>query len=116
MALIALLDTSGDDAKKTARGATDRVESLESQQEQLGKRLDEVDTQVEDLAPAGDVSKLQDRLERAEKDASAAEKDAKDASDTLTDIKDRVSTLEDDAAAASDDAGTGDSNGSEPPP
>ena len=116
VALIALLDTSGDDAKKTAQGATDRIESLESQQEKLTERVDALDTQVEDLAPAGDVSKLQNRLERAEKDAAAAEKEAKDASETVTDIEDRVSTLEDDAAAADDGAGTGGSNDPEQSP
>ena len=117
VALIALLDTSGDNAQKTARGAADQAGSLERRQEQLDKRLDALDTQVEDLAPAGDVSRLQDRLARAEENAAAAKKDAKEASDKLTALGDRVGTLEDDSAG-SDDTGAPDdgSNGSVPPP
>jgi predicted nucleic acid-binding Zn-ribbon protein len=116
VALIALFDTSGDDASKTARNAADRTESLQRSQERLGERLDALDTRVGNLAPAGDVSKLENRLERAEKDASAAKKDATMATDNLTDLEDRVGTLEDDSSSNGNATGADEPNADEPGP
>ncbi len=104
VALIALLDNSGDDASKRAGSAEDQIERVERE---LDGRIDDLEAQLKDLPQSADVSKLEDRLAKAEKDASAAARDAKSAEDTATDLEDRVETLEDDAAAGGD-SGSGD--------
>ena len=101
---------------KTARDAANRGEALARRQDELGQRLDALDAQVEDLAPAGDVSKLERRLGLAETDASAATEDADKASQKLTGLEERVSGIEDDAASTEDENGVEDPGAAEPPP
>lgn len=99
--LIALLDTSADDSAKRAGHAEARVARAERV---LDKRIDDLESSLADLPQAGDVTRLQTRLARAEDDASKAAGDAKSADQKVTDLEDRVKQLEDASRAA---AGTG---------
>ncbi|MEK6229981.1 MAG: hypothetical protein AABM31_11750 [Actinomycetota bacterium] len=103
VALIALLDTSGDDAERTAAGAVDSATEVREAQGRLDKRLDELDARLGDLPQADDVSNLQTRLSKVEDDSRKASGDAGDAGDKLTALEDRVKALEDKPA---DSAGT----------
>ena len=95
VALIALLDTSGDDAERTAAGAANSATEVRAAQDKLEERLDELDSRLEDVPQAADVSNLQSRLSKVEGDAKKASTDAGNAQDKLTDLEDRVKALED---------------------
>ena len=95
VALIALLDTSGDDAERTATGAVSSAAEVREAQDGLDRRLDELDTRLGDLPQAEDVSNLQTRLSKMEADSKKALTDAGNAEDTVTDLEDRVKALED---------------------
>jgi len=115
VALIALLDTSDSDAKRTARGAADRNASLERRQQRLGKRLGALDARIGGLAPAVDVSNLEARLGRVEGAATAAKTAVEQARDELTDLGKRVGTLEDAPPSTGVETGSAEPNSSEPP-
>jgi hypothetical protein len=95
VALIALLDGSNDDAERTAGDTAGRVADL---QRSIDTRLRRLESRVEGLPQASDVSRLGDRLARVEDQASSAAKDAKSASDKVADLEGRIEVLEDDAA------------------
>jgi len=105
VALIALLDTSGDDAARTAEGAANSATQVRDAQGRLDKRLDELDARLGDLPQADDVSNLQTRLSKIEDTSKKASTDAGDAEDKLTALEDRVKALEDQPA---DSGGAGD--------
>jgi len=112
VALIALLDTSGDDAERTATGAASSAAEVRQAQDRLDKRLDELDGRLADLPQADDVSNLQTRLSKIEGDAKKASTDAGNADDKLTDLEDRVKAIED---APADSGGTGADSTTDPP-
>ena len=98
VALIALLDTSRNDAEKKADATADRVTEVEGDVRELrglSKRLDDVESRLAGVAAAGDLNKLQSRVGRAEEDAATATDRVSSASDTVKDLEDRVQTLED---------------------
>ncbi len=111
VALIALLDTSGGDAEQKAGDAGRRVGEVEKRVDGLDRDLRGVSTRIDDtesrlgaLAPLTDVTKLQDRVGRAEEDASAANNRSGNARDTLNDLEERVTQLEDAPPAAAGEA------------
>lgn len=106
VALIALLDTSGDDAERTAAGAVDSATEVREAQRRLDARLDQLDGRLDGLPQADDVSSLQSRIQRIETDAKEAATDAGSADDKVTDLEDRVQSLED--APADSGGGSGD--------
>ena len=104
VALIALLDTSRGDAERKADAAGERVSRVERDVRGLrglDARVDDLESRLGDLAPTADVTKLQDRVARAEEDASKAAEQSEGADETLTDLEDRVQQLEDDAGGGS---------------
>ena len=112
VALIALLDTSRGEAEEKAEAAGARITRVERDVKGLRTlegRVDELESRLGDLAPTADVTKLQDRVARAEEDASKAAGKANDADRALTDLEDRVQQLEDDAgdSGGAGDGGTG---------
>jgi archaellum component FlaC len=96
VALIALLDTSDGQAEKDADAAANRVAKAERT---LDGRLDALETRLEEVPRSDDVSKLQQRLSRAEKSASDAAESSKGAAEKVGDLEDRVEQLEEDAAS-----------------
>jgi len=108
VALIALLDTSGDDAERTASGAADSAAQVREAQRRMDTRLEQLDIKLGALPRAEDVSSLQTRLGRIEKDTNQAATDEKNVEDKVTDLTGRVKTLED---APADNGGSADSPG-----
>ncbi|MBA3359443.1 MAG: hypothetical protein H0U20_08325, partial [Thermoleophilaceae bacterium] len=86
VALIALLDTSGDDAERTATGAANSATEAREAQGRLDKRLDKLDARLGDLPQAEDVSNLQSRLLKIEGEAKKASTDSGNAEDKVTDL------------------------------
>jgi len=106
VALIALLDTSGDDAERTATGAANSATEAREAQGRLDKRLDKLDARLGDLPQAEDVSNLQSRLLKIEGEAKKASADSGNAEDKVTDLEDRLKAIED-KPADSGGAGAG---------
>ena len=107
IALIALLDTSDEDAQKEADDASGRITRMERK---LDARLDALDKRLENVPQSTDVSNLQERLSNAEADATKAAKGVKDAQssdDQVKDLEERVQALEDTAEAGSGGEDTG---------
>lgn len=100
IALIALLDSSDRDARKQADDVATRSARTERK---LDARLDGLETRLAGLPRSDDVSKLQERLLRAESAASKAAEGSRGAERKVTDLEERVQTLED---TAESDAGT----------
>ncbi len=101
VALIALLDSSkGDveqrasDAEQRAGEVEKRVVKLDRGQKGFATRIDEVESRLGALAPLTDVSKLQDRVGRAEENASEANDRVGGSSDKVESLEDRVAALE----------------------
>ena len=102
IAVIALVGTQDDDADdppaQTTTDVTPRVEKLERD---TNARLDAFSRRLNDRAPQSDVQKLDQRLEKAEEDASQAKDDAGNQAEAIeqlqTDVEDlqqRVDELE----------------------
>jgi TolA-binding protein len=91
VAIVALVDRGGE-------AGTDRSASLATQisrvQRVTDRRIDELESRLDDLARGEDVTKLDQRLREVEDDASRAASDAKAARDTATDLEQRVEDLE----------------------
>jgi len=101
VALIALLDSSKGDVEQRAREAQQRAAEVEKRAVKLDRdqkgfatRIDEVESRLGALAPLSDVSKLQDRVGRAEENASEANDRAGNSSDKVNSVEDRVAALE----------------------
>ena len=111
VALIALLDSSNGDAEQRAgdaeRRAADvekRVVKIDRDQTGFSTRIDEVESRLGALAPVSDVSKLQDRVGRAEENASEANDKVGNSSDKVKALEDRVAALEDAPGAGAADS------------
>jgi Protein of unknown function (DUF2730) len=91
IAVIALLDNSGDEERTSAAEVSTRVTRLEKE---LKDELDQVKSQIEGLPGADDLSKVDRRLKEVEDDASAAARDAKSADEKTGDLEERLSELE----------------------
>ncbi|CAN5549986.1 hypothetical protein BH20ACT19_BH20ACT19_08490 [soil metagenome] len=118
VALIALLDTSGGDAEQKAGDAGRRVGTVEKRVDALDRdlrglsaRIDDAESRLGGLAPLTDVTKLQDRVGRAEEDASAANNRSGNVRDTVRDLEDRLTQLEDAPAETGGGSGGGGSGG-----
>ena len=101
IALIADDDESGptpDDAGTQAAAEVERS---------LGRRIDELESQLEDADSGADLRRLDRRLQQLEDDTSQAADDARQASETASALSDRVDELESrvDALAAQGDGG-----------
>jgi len=97
VALIALLDNSQDEAAKRAGDAETRSADVERK---LNDRVDELETRLEDVPRAGDVSNLQERLKRTEERVGAATEAGDKADTAVNDLEGRIEQLERDAKAA----------------
>ena len=102
VALIALLDSSKGDTEQRASDAQQRAAEVEKRaikldrdQKGFATRIDEVESRLGALAPLTDVSKLQDRVGRAEENASEANDRVGGSSDKVKSLEDRVAALED---------------------
>lgn len=101
IALIALLDTSDSQAEKHADAAADRSARAE-------RRLDALETRLAGLPRSEDISKLEERLSRAEESASGAAKSSRSVAEKVGDLEARVKRL-------GNDTGSGEAGGEQRP-
>ena len=101
--LIALI---ADDESEPARDDSG-VQAAQDVQRSLGRRIDELESQLEDSDSGEDLRRLDRRLEQLEEDVSQAAEDAKQASDRAEELGGRLDDLEGrvDALAAESDGG-----------
>jgi TolA-binding protein len=93
IAIIALI--SGNDSNKNSgRTSTDVSAQVARVQRALNKRIDDLDSKIQQLPTSDDVSKLDSRLKSTEDKSSQAATDAKDARTKVTDLETRVKNLE----------------------
>ena len=101
--LIALL---ADDESEPARDDSG-VQAAQDVQRSWGRRIDELESQLEDADSGEDLRRLNRRLEPLEEDVSQAAEDAKQANDRAEELGGRLDDLEGrvDALAAESDGG-----------
>jgi predicted nucleic acid-binding Zn-ribbon protein len=93
IAIIALL--SGNDGSSDAgRTSTDVSAQVARVQRTLDKRIDDLNSKIQDLPTSDDVSKLQSGLKDAQDKAGQAATEAKDARSKVSDLESRVGDLE----------------------
>ena len=93
IAIIALLSGS-DSSNDNGRTSTDVSAQVARVQRALDKRIDSLDSKIQDLPTSDDVSKLSTRVKDAADAADTAATDAKDARSKVSDLETRVSDLE----------------------
>lgn len=100
--LIALL--ADDDEPVRDDSGTQAAERV---QQSLGRRIGELESQLEDADSSADLRRLDRRLQQLEDDTSRAAGDARRARETASELSDRVDELESrvDALAAESDGG-----------
>jgi BMFP domain-containing protein YqiC len=94
IAVIALI-TANDNTKSSDRTSTDVAGQVSRVQRDLSKRIDDLNTKIQQLPTSGDVSKLGSRLKAVEDKSSQAATDAKDARSKVSALETRVKALED---------------------
>ncbi len=75
-------------------------------QRQLSSQLDDLEKRIDDLAPAEDVSKLDNRLKKVENDGEQDGRPVDALSKDLDDLQKRVDDLEQQAQSGTDTTGT----------
>jgi len=111
VALIALLDTSGDAAQRTAGQAAGRVATLERGQVRLQRRVRDLQGRLAEVPSTRDTDTLEQRIAAAEEDSAGAVSDFKAAGDRVDGLEQRIESLEQAPAAgggAGDPAGRAD--------
>jgi septal ring factor EnvC (AmiA/AmiB activator) len=94
IAIIALI-SGNDNSKSSDRTSTDVAGQVARVQRTLDKRIDALDTKIQQLPTSDDVSKLDSRLKAVENKSSQAATDAKDARSKVSALETRVKALED---------------------
>ena len=92
VAVIALVDQENENSEDQATGdLAGRVGRL---QRQLDRRVDELESQLQELPKADDVSKLDNRLKEVEEDSSSAADDVNKLNRQVDDLDQRVDEVE----------------------
>ena len=103
---IAVIDlVKANDATNDQQNAKTASE-LTRVQRQLSKRLDDIESQLDDLAPATDVTKLDQRLKKVEDAASKTTDRLQAVGKDVDDLQKRVDDLESQAQSGTDTTGT----------
>src|SRR3954447_12610696 len=93
IAVIALI--SGNDSNKSSdKTSTDLSGQVARIQRDLNKRIDDVNSKIQQLPTSDDVSKLGNDVKSAQDKADQAGADAKDARTKISDLESRVRALE----------------------
>ncbi|MEX2196057.1 MAG: hypothetical protein WD844_12295 [Thermoleophilaceae bacterium] len=111
VALIALIDASGDEPRDEENGVAADIGEL---QRSLDERLAELERGVRDAASGEDLQRLDNRLGELEDDVSSASQSAADAADAADAIGNRVDDLEGRVEALESDAGNDGGDGGQP--
>ena len=92
IAVIALVQANNnDESQKVGEETASQVGKV---QRDLNNRLDDIEKQLDDLAPAADVSRLDKRLKQVEDDASKMGAQLEKVSGRVDDLENRVDDLE----------------------
>jgi septal ring factor EnvC (AmiA/AmiB activator) len=91
IAVIALIQANEDDSAKIGEQTASQVGKV---QRDLTKRLDDLESQLNDLAPSSDISRLDKRLKKVEDDVSKATTKLDKLSGRVDDLEKRVDDLE----------------------
>ncbi|MEA2361498.1 MAG: hypothetical protein QOD71_643 [Thermoleophilaceae bacterium] len=100
IALINANEANNDEQNARTAGQLTRV------QRQLSDRLDELDGRISDLAPATDVSKLDQRLKKIESSVTKTSNRLEALGKDVDDVQSRVDDLEQQAQSNTDTPGT----------
>ena len=107
--IIALV-TANEADEETAQAVSKELTRV---QRDMNARLDSIEQDMNELARRGDVTRLEQRLARAEDSARKAARDASRASDSIDSLETRVEDLE--AEADDDTGGAGSGGGADSP-
>jgi septal ring factor EnvC (AmiA/AmiB activator) len=91
IAVIALIQANEDDTAKIGEQTASQVGKV---QRELTQRLDDIESQLNDLAPSSDISRLDKRLKKVEDDVSKATTKLDKLSGRVDDLEKRVDDLE----------------------
>jgi TolA-binding protein len=102
IAVIALVQANKDDSAQIGEQTASQVGKV---QRDLNNRLDAIEKQLEDLAPASDISRLDKRLQKVEDQASKTGTQLEKLNGRVDDLEKRVEDLE--SRQPGDTGGTG---------
>ena len=91
IAVIALVQANKDDSAKIGEETASQVGKV---QRDLTQRLDDIESQLNDLAPSSDISRLDKRLKKVEDDVSKATTKLDKVSGRVDDLETRVEAIE----------------------
>jgi TolA-binding protein len=103
IAVIALVQANKDDSAQIGEQTASQVGKV---QRDLNNRLDAIEKQLDDLAPASDISRLDKRLQKVEDQASKTGTQLEKVSGRVDDLEKRVDDLESQQQSGATD-GTG---------
>jgi TolA-binding protein len=92
IAVIALIQANKDD--DTEKLGEQTAAQIGRVQEDLNQRLDQIEQRLDDLAPAEDVTRLDNRLKKVEESTSKATERLDTIADDVDDLQTRVEDLE----------------------
>jgi len=91
IAVIALVQANKDDSAEIGAQTASQVGKV---QRDLNNRLDDIEKQLDGLAPASDISRLDKRLKQVEEDVSKSGTQLEKVSGRVDDLENRVDDLE----------------------
>jgi septal ring factor EnvC (AmiA/AmiB activator) len=101
IAVIALIQANKDDTEEIGAQTASQIGRV---QRDLNERLDQIEQRLGDLAPAEDVTRLDNRLKKVEDSMSKANDRLDTVADDVDDLQTRVEELE--SSAGTDTTGT----------
>jgi len=103
LAVIALITANRDDSDEIGAQTASQIGQV---QRQLTERLDDIESRLDDLAPAADVTRLDNRLKKVENAATKESTRLDQTRDDVDDLQTRVDELEQAAESGADTTGT----------
>jgi predicted nucleic acid-binding Zn-ribbon protein len=103
IAVIALISANRDDSAEIDARTASQIERV---QRQLTERLDDIESRLDDLAPASDVTRLDNRLKKVENAATKEGTRVAQTRDDVDDLQTRVDELEQAAESGAGTTGT----------
>jgi TolA-binding protein len=100
IAVIALVQANKDDSAQIGEQTASQVGKV---QRDLNNRLDAIEKQLDDLAPASDISRLDKRLQKVEDQASKTGTQLEKVTGRVDDLEQRVDDLESQQQAGTTD-------------
>jgi archaellum component FlaC len=91
IAVIALVTANQDDSEEIGARTASQIERV---QRDLNERLDQIEQRLDEVAPAEDVTRLDDRLKKVEQTATKTSDRIDTLADDVDDLQSRVEELE----------------------